>query len=992
MTPQAFVNKWANTALGELQSGQPHFLDVCRLVGIDMPGGDGKTDAGETFVFEQPLQKASGHGRADVFYENHFAIEYKGADKYKDLKAAYQQLLQYRENLNNPPLLVVTDINHREIHSNFPNTEKRVYKFSHAEIASRPEVMDWLRAMFQAPERLHPRRNTEQVTKDAADAFQLIADNMRGWDAEPTRIAYFLTKLVFCLFAEDVGLLPTASSDSPQGIFTHIIQESRGKPAVFKQYVQNLFVAMNEGGMVLMRDIPYFNGTLFNVVTVEELQQEALDALAKAARLNWESIEPSIFGTLFERSLDPQKRSQRGAHYTSRDDILLIVEPVLMAPLRYEWDTVQLEAEPIRQRYDNARTGRAKTKARVRLLELRERILRRIRETTVLDPACGSGNFLYVALQMLMDLEKEVIHHPLWTGLQMASREVHPRQMYGIEIDPIAHALASIVVWIGYIQWRINNGYGQEFGEPILEELEDNIVCRDAILPPLSNPPQSPQSIGGKAADLSENPNNELPSPTHWGGAGGGVVVVNWPSVDVIVGNPPFLGDKLMRGELDIDDNDYVNRLRAYYKGRVPGGADLVTYWFEKAREQIETGQAKRAGLLATNSIRGGANREVLKRIKDTGDIFMAWSDRDWILDGAAVRVSMIGFDSGDDTTRTLDGLPVININSDLTSSVDITVSVALNENEDLAFIGSQKGGAFDVTAEVAKRLLNDVNQSGYDNRDVVKPWVNGADIVRRPRNMWIINFHTMPYNEASIYTSPMEYIATNVKPKRLQNTDKPSRTFWWLHQRPRPEMREAMSAAGISRFICTPRVAKHRIFVWLDVEVLPDSATVAIARDDDYFFGVLHSKLHETWSLRMGTWLGKGNDPRYTPTTTFETFPFPWSPGAEDRSHPAHAAISAAAAQLHEERDAWLNPADASAKELKDHTLTNLYNALGVWRGLDTIKVKAAAANFAPRLDELHRTLDEAVCTAYGWEVALLDDEEEILRRLLALNLARAG
>ena len=468
---------------------------------------------------------------------------------------------KYRENLNNPPLLVVTDVNHWEIHTNFPNTQKRVYTFSHNEIASDAEKLGWLRDMFHAPERLHPRRNTEQITKEAAQVFRLIADNMRDWNAEPRRIAFFLTKLVFCLFAEDVGLLPTIAGE-PQGIFSYIIEQSRGKPSVFKQYVQNLFVAMNEGGNILMRDIPYFNGTLFNVVTVEELSAEALEALAKAAELNWEAIEPSIFGTLFERSLDPNKRSQLGAHYTSRDDILLIVEPVLMQPLRYAWDTVQLEAEPIRKRYDEAQTGRAKANARNQLLAKRDQILQRIRATTVLDPACGSGNFLYVSLQMLMDLEKEVIQHPLWTGLQMATREVHPRQMYGIEIDPIAHALASIVVWIGYIQWRIHNGYGQEFGEPILEKLQGNIVCKDAILPP------GPHSFPDDACrgDSVSRPQDEP----------------EWPPVDVIVGNPPFLGDKLMRGELN---DEYVDRLREFYRGRVPGGADLVTATGLRKRE-----------------------------------------------------------------------------------------------------------------------------------------------------------------------------------------------------------------------------------------------------------------------------------------------------------------------------------------------------------------------------------------------------------------------
>ena len=293
MTPIEFVNKWASTTLGELQSGQAHFLDVCRLVGVEMPGGDGRTESGDTFVFEQSLKQDSGHGRADVYYENHFAIEYKGADKYPDLNAAYQQLLQYRENLNNPPLLVVTDINHWEIHTNFPNTQKRVYAFNHSEIVSNPEVMGWLRAMFHAPERLHPGRNTEQVTKEAAQVFRLIADNMRDWNAEPRRIAFFLTKLVFCLFAEDIGLLPTAL-DSPTGIFTHIIKQSLGKPKVFNQYVQNLFVAMNQGGNMLLRDIRYFNGTIFNVVTVEDLSLEAIEALAEAAKLNWEAIEPSI--------------------------------------------------------------------------------------------------------------------------------------------------------------------------------------------------------------------------------------------------------------------------------------------------------------------------------------------------------------------------------------------------------------------------------------------------------------------------------------------------------------------------------------------------------------------------------------------------------------------------------------------------------------------------------------------------------------------------
>ena len=1192
MTPQEFTAKWSDVRLNEAQSYQPHFIDLCHLVGHSTPDASGLDENGKAFLFEKYARDAAGGGGyADVYYQDHFAIEYKAADKYPNLNAAYQQLLRYREGLNNPPLLVVTDINNWEIHTNFPNTSKTVYRFTHAEIA---DHLPLLRHMFNAPERLHPQRNAEQVTQDAAKAFQLIADNMRHWNTDPQRIATFLTKLVFCLFAEDIGLLPTAFQ-SHDGIFTYIIQQSRKKPGAFKQYVQNLFVAMNEGGDIFMEDIRYFNGTLFQVVSVEELSAEAIDALADAAKLDWANIEPSIFGTLFERSLDPAKRSQLGAHYTSRDDILLIVEPVLMQPLRYAWDTTKLKAEPLRGRLDQASTGRAKTTATNQLLDLRRDILERVRSVKVLDPACGSGNFLYVSLQMLMDLEKEIIDHPLWQGLQLPAPQVHPRQMYGIEINPIAHALASIVVWIGFIQWRQNNGYHNLFSEPILEKLGDNIVCKDAILPPaetidprpharapkmrvgektgprppapspikgvgeksaglsrrgmrdaegtrarwdvspgmrqrmtqvardlrkrstaaedklwqairrkqvdgfkfrrqmpigafvvdfycasarlavevdgpihdtqlqadrirqdlieslgirmlrLSNdevensldsalakiraalalaadphPPapspikregesgaslagdmnregdkiaRQPRRIYGEAhltlaarspqiSDPDQDADSAVDSPSPLVGEGAGGRGVEWPAVDVIVGNPPFLGGSKLRGELG---DDYYERLTAHYAGRLPGFADLVCYWFENAREQIENGNAKRAGLLATNSIRGGANREVLKRIKETGDIFMAWSDREWILDGAAVRVSMVGFDKAVRDEKTLDGLPVHHVNPDLTATADITVARKLVENRNLCFEGSKKAGNFDIKKKVADDMLRDDERNAL----VVRPWVNGSDIVRHPRDRWIIDFSSMSYHEAGSFELPMKYIVENVKPKRINNAEKSSRENWWLHQRARPEMRHAMESAAIARFICTPRVAKHRIFVWLDLRVLPDSATNAIARDDDYFFGVLHSKLHEVWSLRMGTSLE--DRPRYTPTTTFETFPFPWSPGHEDTSHPAHAAISAAAKQLHAERHAWLHPPDASAKALKDRTLTNLYNALQVFRGQSDIKRKPAAADFAPRLDELHRTLDEAVCDAYGWEAGVLEDEEEILRRLLALNLGRA-
>ncbi|MFW6082982.1 MAG: class I SAM-dependent DNA methyltransferase, partial [Chloroflexota bacterium] len=675
-----------------------------------------------------------------------------------------------------------------------------------------------------------------------------------------------------------------------------------------------------------------FDGSLFEDNEVLELSSEALDILSRVSRLDWSNIEPAIFGTLFERSLDPSKRSQLGAHYTSKEDILLIVEPVVMAPLRRRWDEVRTEVEELVQKRQETSSKAWVTQYTNMIQEKIMGFLNELSEVQVLDPACGSGNFLYVALRELLDLEKEVVTFAGDMGLTRPIPQVSPAQMHGIEVNEYAHQLAEATIWIGYIQWLHENGFGKP-SEPILKPLE-NIWQIDAIL----------------AYD-----------------EGGNLTEPEWPGADVAIGNPPFLGDKKMRRELP---DQYVDDLRALYGDRIPGQSDLVCYWFERARELIDQGELERAGLLATNSIRGGANRRVLERIKETGDIFWAESDRDWILDGAAVNVSMIAFDDGSEDTRILDGSIVKKINADLTGDVDVTAAASLEENANLAFIGTQKGGPFDIPASVAEGMLAESgNPNGRPNFDVLKPWINGWDITQRSRGRWIIDFGTsMPLQEVAGYESPFEHVKRKVKPRR-ERVDSESRTteLWWLHQRPRPEMRSALD--GLQRYIATPRVSKHRVFVWVDPQVLPDSAVVAIARQDDYFFGVLHSRLHEKWSLRQGTSLE--DRPRYTPTTTFATFPFPWAPGEEPADDPRRQAIAEAARELVEKRQTWLNPPGATEKELKKRTLTNLYNEYPTW------------------LELAHRKLDEAVLDAYGWPHDI--DDEEILRRLLTLNLERA-
>ena len=442
-----------------------------------------------------------------------------------------------------------------------------------------------------------------------------------------------------------------------------------------------------------------------------------------------------------------------------------------------------------------------------------------------------------------------------------------------------------------------------------------------------------------------------------------------WPQADFIIGNPPFLGGKRLRSELG---DEYVDDLFAVYNGLVPREADLVTYFFEKARVEIAEDRTDRAGLLATNSIRGGANRKVLERIKESGDIFMAWSDEPWILNGAAVRISILGFDDGTQNDRILDGQPSRAINPGLTSSVDVTLAVRLAENARISFMGVTPGGSFDLSTAVAQEMLHaPMNPNGRPNSDVVRPYFNGVDLTRRPRGQWIVDFGVdMGLSLASLYEEPFEYVRRMVLPEREKS--RTTRSKWWLFERPRVDMRIALRP--LDRYIGTSMVAKHRFYCWLDQTVVPANLLIVFARQDDYFFGVLHSRAHEVWSLRMGTSLE--DRPRYTPTTCFETFPFPWPPGQEPEQDPRLLAISEAARTLNERRGAWLNPPDASPAQLKKLTLTNLYNARPAW------------------LAHAHAALDRAIWAAYGWDDADPEatSDEEILGRLLALNQERAG
>ncbi len=979
MTPEDFVERWARANLREQQAAQSHFNELCHLLGVQTP-----TQAdpeGKFFTFEEHVTKDSGGaGRADVWYKGRFAWEYKG--KQKDLDAAYSQLQSYSASLNNPPLLVVCDLMEYRIHPQWPNIDRTPWIVLNEGLKTE-YGRDLLRRVLTDPdsfyrERLGEINRREAITEKLAGQFSdlaVILASIKDEDAasyQPMQVARFLTKLVFAMFAEDIDLLPVMRG---QKILEYIFEQAKVDPDSFPEIIHMLFETMagNRRDFYMQR-IPYFNGGLFeprpdDIILDLKTTYDVRHILFSVNLRDWQDVEPSIFGTLFERALDPTKRAQLGAHYTTESDIRLVIEPVLMSPLRRRWAEVLSQTANLWAGFASD-LPRQQAEAKTQLAALYEVMLGELAATTVLDPACGSGNFLYVSLLALKDLEYDV--HAHFKPLKQPVRDVvTPRQLFGIELNTFASELAHVVVWIGYLQWRYRHegrslkaNLMANVGTPVIDDRLDHgqqprILNADAILR---------HTDDGKAYEPE------------------------WPPTAVIVGNPPFLGGKMLRGELG---DHYLDSLFMVYQGRIPHEADLVTYWFEKTRANIEAGNTKRAGLISTNSIRGGANRVVLDRIKQSGDIFMAWSDNPWVLAGAAVRISITGFTAKVDEQRMLNGQPVEIINSNLESNFNSAAAVSLIENANLGFMGITPTGRFALTNDQAAEFI----KADVRNADVLWVFLNGQDITQRTNSTWIVNFTGLTLAQAETYKLPMQHVIENVKlPFRDKHKTQKLRENWWLFEAPRPTMLAAL--APLSRYIVTPTVAKYRLFVWLEKSVLPDHQLIAIARDDDYFFGVLHSTIHEIWALRLGTWLGKGNDPRYTPTTTFETFPFPMSPN--------QAAISDAAAVLHAERDAWLNTHDLNGNGdgvmgKNGRTLTNLYNALAAHRTSlngQPVKVSALqpeARNFAPRLAQLHDALDKAVLEMYGWadligRLRTPDGDEELLKRLLAENLRRAG
>jgi len=942
-TPNEFISKWKASTLKERSASQEHFLDLCRLIGHPSPAMSDPT--GDHFTFEKGASKTGGgDGWADVWKKCYFAWEYKG--KKKDLNVAFAQLQRYAIALENPPLLIVSDMETIIIHTNWTNTVQEIHTIA-IEDLDQPENLQKLRWIFNDPEKFKPGTTREMITEEAARSFAGIAQRLRDVGHDGHRVAHFVNKLIFAMFAEDIGILPDK-------LFSRIVASVQARPERLTDKLRGLFCAMKKGGDFGADEVPWFNGGLYDDSDALPLDNESVAQLLVCARLDWSDIEPAIFGTLFERGLDPSKRSQLGAHYTDRESIMRIVGPVVIEPLEREWAAVTVSIHALLDR--NTKPGHKKAS------DLLNIFLARLRAIRILDPACGSGNFLYLSLIALKNLEHQVLLEAEMMGFHRDFSQVGPQNVLGIELNDYAAELARVSVWIGDIQWAIRHGMGYS-QKPILRTL-DTIECRDAVM-----------DVDGTEA--------------------------SWPAAECIVGNPPFLGDKKMISELG---QDYVARLRKLYAGRVPGGADLVTYWHEKARAAIVEGRTQRAGLVSTNSIRQKRNRLVLERIRETGRIYNAWGDESWTNEGADVRVSLVCFDGGaGDVTVMLDGQHVAEIYPDLkgrqegSTGADITTARSLPENTGRSYFGLCLAGEFSISGEVARKWLVLPNPHGKSNSDVLRPIYNGADVLKGFKDRWVVDFGTsMTSDDAALYEAPFSHILELVKPVRLKNNRKARAERWWMHGETRPGMRRAL--AGHERYIATVETAKHRIFVWFPVSVAPEHNLIVIPRSDDVTFGILSSRFHVAWALAAGGRLGIGNDPRYNSTRCFEPFPFPAGltpdiPADKFNGNPYAEVIAAATRRLVLLRDTWLNPPewvrrepevvpgypdrilpvnDAAAVELKKRTLTNLYNLRPAW------------------LANAHRDLDVAVAAAYCWDVDLSDDE--ILSGLLKLNQERSA
>jgi len=906
-----------------------------------------------------------------------------------------------------PPFLMIVDVGHViELYSDFSGQgqgytqypDGNRYRITLDDLRD-AKTRDRLRMIWTDPHALDPSKISAQVTREVAGHLAALGRSFEGQGHEPELVARFLMRCLFTMFAEDVDLIP-------HGSFSDLLKRLRGHPAHAAPALKALWEAMNTGGFsaVLTTDLKRFNGGLFKEADALPLSEVQLSLLIDAATRDWREVEPAIFGTLLERALDKRQRHKLGAHYTPRAYVERLVVPTIIDPLRSDWRDVQAAAVALaaQGREDEARdTVRA---FHARLCEIR-----------VLDPACGSGNFLYVALELMKRLEGEVTALLADLGedqdaLSLAGYTVDPHQFLGIELNPWAAAVAELVLWIGYLQWHFRTHGKASPAEPVLRDFR-NIENRDAVLtwagtkPRLDGAGQPVTRWDGMTTITHPVTGEAVPDPQ----ARTALLdylkpaPAKWPEADFIVGNPPFIGNKRMRDALG---DGYTEALRAAYP-KIPQSADFVMFWWDKAAlaargwkpatEKARAKGSRRFGLITTNSLRQTFNRKVLEpHLSDPKtplSLIFAIPDHPWVDagDGAAVRIAMTVATAGKTTGRLLtvtgeskgeaeaEGRLVTfeiekgKIFANLRTGADVAGSMSLQGNGGLAHQGViPVGEGFRVSA----RQAVEIHANGITVR-VLRPYLNGKQFIDGAKPDYIVDFLGLTETEArKAHPALFQIILDAVKPQRDNVNRQGHKERWWVFGEPRIKMRPALET--LSRYIATCRTTKHRVFGFLDSDILPDAKLIAIGLDDGWHLSVLSSRLHVTWAIASGAFLE--DRPNYNHSEAFYPFPFP-DPSEAQKTH---------LRSVGEQLDAHRKAQQAAHPKL---TLTAMYNVLEKLRAGQRIEGRDKEIydhGLIGILRDLHDQIDRAVADAYGWPATLTGDE--ILHRLVDLNRERAA
>ncbi|TDK37315.1 class I SAM-dependent DNA methyltransferase [Rhizobium deserti] len=1022
---EAFIARWQGQEGGQERANYGMFLvELCDLLGLPHPDTAGASHEHNDYVFERVVKEAARDGtasskRIDLYKRDCFVLEAKqsrivGDKKMADVpqlpgmesaprgrrasanRAWDVLMMNARAQAENyvrllpaahepPPFVLVCDVGHAiEVYSNFRRDGKAYDQFPdrrsfriYLEDLRQKEVRDRLVAIWTDPLSLDPSRHAARVTREIAARIAKVSQALEKSGYATEEVAMFLMRMLFTMFAEDVELLPKDS-------FKALLKDCAEKPEIFPGMMEDLWKAMDEGGFTatIREKVKKFNGEFFKNRRTLKLAKEEIGELAAAANYDWRDVEPAIFGTFLEQALDPTDRRRLGAHYTPRAYVERLVIATVIDPLRVEWDKTRSTAD--RQKSEG------KAEAAISTVQAFHDKLCDIR---VLDPACGTGNFLYVSLELMKRLEGEVLEALVDLGgqerLGLESHTVDPHQFLGLELNPRAAAIAELVLWIGHLQWHFRNR-GVAPSEPILKAFK-NIQSMDAVL-----------KWDGYPLPKVEEGVETYPNPRR----------PDWPQADYIVGNPPFIGGKDLRARLG------GAKAEALWKAHkhMNESADFVMYWWDRAAESLlkPKSRLKRFGFVTTNSISQVFQRRVMEphlSAKKPLSLVMAIPDHPWTKvtrDSAAVRIAMTVAEAGKQDGRLLEvtaeeavetDSPVIlfeetrgKINSDLTVGVDLASVTELISNDGIASRGVVLHGAgFIVSPQVAWNLgLGRV----LDLQRYIKAYRNGRDLMDRPRGVMVIDLFGLGAEEVrQKFPEVYQHVKLEVKEKitinkkgeqELVGRDWNNREYrklnWWLFGENVPELRKCV--VNLPRYIATVETAKHRVFQFLDASILPDNMLVAIGLSGSYPLGVLSSRFHVTWALRAGGWLGMGNDPRYSKSRCFDPFPFPAA--TDEQKH----TIGGIAEEL-----------DAHRKRvLEDHphlTLTGLYNVLerlkaGVWPDdLEPKERRIFDDGLVLIIKELHEKLDQAVADAYGWPVDL--PEEEVLANLVALNKERA-